>query len=294
MSSCTNKHVDSVEDKGVEYVDVLRDILDTQDKWVKVHAAEFLIWQQQDSAYVREVFLKEAKLYDTVPQYRVGIWRVLAQAATDQEERKQYIEKIHNAYQQGPDQLHALETLAKLKEPIGLDHSSLDTMLLKNKEINSTVIYGLWNQFYNPQVPRVVLFNRLLSILKDEQEQDVHKILVSYVFRFLALSPSEEEQLLAINYQAFPEPVQLQFLATLLSNVDLDANQYATAKLNLLKLESIANYYPTAILALSHKQHAENAELIATYYKMIADSSRADYQVDHLATAAYAYLNFLQ
>lgn len=294
MSSCTNKHVDSVEDKGVEYVDVLRHILDTQDKWVKVHAAEFLIWQQQDSAYVREVFLKEEKLYDTVPQYRVGIWRVLAQAASAQEERKQYIEKIHNAYLQGPDQLHALETLAKLKEPIRVDHSRLDTMLLKNKEVNSTVIYGLWNQFYNPQVPRGYLFNRLLSILKDEQEQDVHKILVSYVFRFLALSPSEEEQLLVLNYQAFSEPVQLQFLTTLLSHVDLDANQYATAKSNLLKLESIANYYPTAILALSHKQHAENAELIATYYKMIADSSRADYQVDHLATAAYAYLNFLQ
>ena len=106
-----------------------------------------------------------------MPQYRVGIWRVLAQAASAQEERKQYIEKIHNAYLQGPDQLHALETLAKLKEPIGVDHSSLDTVLLKNKEINSTVIYGLWNQFYNTQVPRVVLFNRLLFILKYEQNR---------------------------------------------------------------------------------------------------------------------------
>ncbi len=92
---------------------VLHEALAEGKEWVKVHAAESLIWTGNPES-VRDVFLKE--LPGAWPKYRIGVWRVLAQAAPDQAERQQYEDKILAALldSQGPDRQHAAETLGKL------------------------------------------------------------------------------------------------------------------------------------------------------------------------------------
>jgi len=98
-------------------VKTLRDAMDTEPRWVKVHAAEHLL----SLGYPQEVastFMRELEAFENEPEYRIGIWRVLARAAISPEERESWVSKIKSAYlnEEGPDRLHASETLAKLNE----------------------------------------------------------------------------------------------------------------------------------------------------------------------------------
>ena len=54
----------------------LRDTLEKGEEFIKVHAAESLLWTGHPDQ-VREVFFNEPQ---EVPKYRIGVWRVLAQA----------------------------------------------------------------------------------------------------------------------------------------------------------------------------------------------------------------------
>ncbi len=90
----------------------LRDTLNNGEEFVKVHAAESLLWTGHPDN-VCEVFLTEPQ---DVPKYRIGVWRVLAQAAPDAQERQKYEDKILAVLldPKAPDRLHAAETLGKL------------------------------------------------------------------------------------------------------------------------------------------------------------------------------------
>lgn len=96
-------------------VAALRNALDTQERWVKVHAAEYLLRLDYPQG-VREAFLEEFTGHENEPQYRVGIWRVLARAAFDPQTRDEWTGRIRGAFDDpaGPDRLHAVESLAKL------------------------------------------------------------------------------------------------------------------------------------------------------------------------------------
>ena len=96
-------------------VAVLRKVMDSEERWVKVHAAEYLL----EAGYpegIRDVFLAEASIYGNQPQYRIGIWCVLARAADSEQEQAKWIGKIRDVFVDAtaPDRPHAAETLAKL------------------------------------------------------------------------------------------------------------------------------------------------------------------------------------
>lgn len=119
-------------------------VLEHQEEWVKVHAAEYKIW----SGYTGEVFdiyLKEAEKFGNKPPYRIGIWRVLAQSARDDSTRQEYLEKIITAFKDpdGQDRVHAAETLAKLGVPIA-DLAPDQVSSILEGERNSLYIYTLW------------------------------------------------------------------------------------------------------------------------------------------------------
>jgi HEAT repeat protein len=95
-------------------VTVLRDALRTETEWVRVHAAEALIWHGYPEG-VEAVYRPQT---ETAPQHRIGVWRVLAQAADSDAEREQWVARIRDALVDvdGPDRLHAAETLGKLAD----------------------------------------------------------------------------------------------------------------------------------------------------------------------------------
>ena len=96
-------------------VQVLRATLDTEQRWIKVHAAEALLLSGQPDGVTR-AFESELISHGSEPEYRIGIWRVLAQAASTDRQRKPWIAKIVAAFLDtgGPDRSHAAETLGKL------------------------------------------------------------------------------------------------------------------------------------------------------------------------------------
>ncbi|PQO42305.1 hypothetical protein [Blastopirellula marina] len=99
---------------------LLVESLSAQGEWTSVHAAEYLIHLNQPEQTVAS-FRPQA---DTAqPPFRIGVWRVLAQAEPSQETRTAYVERIRSVLlnKDATDRLHALETLAKLAVPIASD-----------------------------------------------------------------------------------------------------------------------------------------------------------------------------
>ena len=96
-------------------VRTLRDVLDSEERWVKVHAAEFLLELDYPDG-IKQTFLEQLELHGEEPEYRIGIWRVLAKASYDPKEKRRRTAQIREVFldQEAPDRLHAVETLAKL------------------------------------------------------------------------------------------------------------------------------------------------------------------------------------
>jgi solute:Na+ symporter, SSS family len=95
-----------------QLVTVLERTLDQERGWPRIRAAEALI----DHGYTGRAFDALAGDADTAPSpERIGVWRVLARSAPAPE-GLQFIERIRRAAvdPNGPDRVHAVETLAKL------------------------------------------------------------------------------------------------------------------------------------------------------------------------------------
>lgn len=288
-NSPTDHTSNSMEKKKI---DELKNILNTQEKWVKVHAAEFLIWEDLEIDLVKKSFLYEEKLFDTVAQYRIGIWRVLNQASKSTAEREIYLKKITAAFQAGPDSLHALETLAKLKQPISLEEPQFANQILQAQEITSFEIYGLWNLYHDPKIDKAKITDRLIALLNDPKQSDLNKTIVSYVFRYLEISKNVQKKLIQIDLDALSKPVQLQLLASILINFGLDEQQYDVYKQKLLALKQVPNYVTAVILALSAKDMPENGAEIEQLATILSDTTASIYNPDNHATANYAWLQF--
>lgn len=102
-----------------EAVAILREALEREPQWVKVHAAEFLLrlsYPQQVSGE----FETERALHEEEPRYRIGIWRVLARASGNPDERESWIERIRQVAKDlaAPDRVHAFESLSKLGDKL--------------------------------------------------------------------------------------------------------------------------------------------------------------------------------
>lgn len=93
----------------------LRETLANESRWVKVHAAEFLLALGYPQG-VGDAFEAERAAHDREPEYRVGIWRVLAASAASADERRAWNDRIKEvlADPAAADHTHAVESLAKL------------------------------------------------------------------------------------------------------------------------------------------------------------------------------------
>ena len=96
-------------------VSILQSVLRSEQRWVKVHAAEYLLKLDHPRG-VEEEFRRELALHGQELQYRMGIWRVLARAAGEDKQPAEWTGRIRRVFLDpaAPDRLHAMESLAKL------------------------------------------------------------------------------------------------------------------------------------------------------------------------------------
>lgn len=154
--------------------------LDSPDhRWARVHAAEMLI-ALGEPAGVEEVYLAELKQFADVPQYRIGIWRVLSRAARQAGRPDPWFDKIVAALvdPNGPDRQHAVETLGKLARRVPPAAEQAARQLMKSDE-PAMAAFAAWVVGINDP-------NTGLAALKVMLESDVSEArrLAAYALRF--------------------------------------------------------------------------------------------------------------
>jgi hypothetical protein len=199
MNACTNNKPGSgvSPELETESLATLRKVLNDESEWVKVHAAEFLIWSGHPDG-VREVFLEEEKLFATKSQYRIGIWRVLAQTESDSTEKKIWTDKIMAAFldTSGTDRIHAVETLAKLKiSPLAIDEKI--TQQAMESPVSGLATYAQWSAAYTSQEwcskSQMNFLNRIVSGLDSGAVESQ----AAYILRQFGALPESEWKMLA-------------------------------------------------------------------------------------------------
>ena len=172
----------SADELKKEAVDTLRKVMTEQQQWVKVHAAEFLIWTGNEQG-VKQAFLKELELFRKKPQYRIGIWRVLAQVS-DSAEATQYKKQIMDAFLDtaGKDRIHAIETMAKLKMS-PLPEYPFETQDALKSSVKSLSAYAHWAIAYTTADSMQSAKKYFLGRLLDANEDILQQRIAAYVLR---------------------------------------------------------------------------------------------------------------
>jgi SSS family solute:Na+ symporter len=112
----------------VPLLDLLVDELHKNTGFVRIHAAEAAI----DHGYSFKLSaLFEAEFATAAAPYRIGVWRVQARMAEGDAQRHRFVELLRRAMldPEGPDRLHAAESLAKLGWVNRSDRSAIEQWL---------------------------------------------------------------------------------------------------------------------------------------------------------------------
>lgn len=201
LKTCTSIP-DTLQKKALKE---LQNTLVTQTQWIKVHAAEYLVWTGHSDEVKRE-FLKEEKLHNTEPKYRIGIWRVLAESEILPGEKIRWINKIFDAFKEinGPDQLHATETLAKLKlSPLEkYPVATQNALKSENRNLNT---YALWATAYSSDSSLQNKRQEFLRLAVTDSNEIIRKI-SAYVLR--KLGGFTNKQWIYLSEKALSEPAE--------------------------------------------------------------------------------------
>lgn len=121
----------------------LKSALAQSQTFVKVHAAEGLL-RVGERAIVEAAFEKELQAHGDDPAYRIGIWRVLAQAANNKEASRRYLDSMQNALAiDSPDWVDAAESLAKLQYEV-TDADRAGVADLAQQAAGPSAVYLAW------------------------------------------------------------------------------------------------------------------------------------------------------
>ncbi|MEO9050536.1 MAG: hypothetical protein ABI280_01995 [Ginsengibacter sp.] len=180
-----------------ESIEVLRSVMNTQQEWVKVHAAEYLLWSGHPEG-VQKTYLEEEKKWDTVSRYRIGIWRVLYQAAARSSEKEMWLHKIMDAFLDtaGADRIHAAETLAKLHVSPLKENPAVTEAALKSP-VSSLALYTRWSVSFTSIDSSMRIRKSFLDIAISPKEEVASRNLAAYVLRNSGELPLAEWRVLA-------------------------------------------------------------------------------------------------
>ncbi len=272
----------------------LRELLYTQEEWIKVHVAEFLLWEGQCVDEVRREFLEENRRYGHIAKYRIGIWRVLAQATSAGKERSEWVNRIVKAYEEteGPDRLHAVETLAKLKHAVVADISGFNI----SNGSDAFTLYRIWNAAYQPNANVEAIHELLVSLLEIQaREYDERALSVSsFVIRNLRpVSPGHWDR---IRECALAFSGSYGIRSALLATVSMtalpgvDAQYLFSVKRELLAMKNKSGVLVNLLYVLAESATEADRLLLSSLYARVRKSEAAGYDADIHAAAAYAVL----
>lgn len=217
----------------------LNTVLQNEQKFIKVHAAEFLLWLDLNQDDVKNIFLKENEEFGNEPKYRIGIWRVLAQASAGDEKQK-WTEKIMNVFidTSAPDRIHAAETLAKLKtSPMTRYYDISKRTLADTNSILS--VYTKWATSYTSVDDAALNKKDFINYLFNSDDTTVRKISAYVLAKSKNLTPQEWEHLAD---KALAEPVHSPLKQTYLNTAFVTFTGADDGKADQIKKELTEGY----------------------------------------------------
>lgn len=267
----------------------LRTVLKTEQEWIKVHAAEYLLWLGEPAG-VQEVYLNELRQFETKTPYRIGIWRVLAQAATTPEEKKKWTDQIAAAFKDpnGPDRIHAAETLAKL----GISPKTVDaeaTRLAIAGENRALSLYTLWGASLSDAKTAATNRQTFLKLALARNEETAPRKLGAFVLRKLGgLTTAEWKQLAE---SALSEPISSGLQLNLVHGalVTASAKAVQSEPYRLLRVKLLAAQHSSAVGDLLELTAALAEKGIAADVPVLVPLLKHE-NADVRAGAAYAIL----
>lgn len=283
-----------------EAVQLLRTNLQTQQEWVKVHAAEFLL-RIGNPQGVRDIFTEENSQFENQTPYRIGIWRVLAQVAESPVEKQKWINKILLAFadENGNDRIHASETLAKLKVSPLTAYPEITKRALESRDRRLS-LYTRWCMSFTSadSLTKTKDFFLRLAISRDEDSSS--RSLAAYVIRQSGLPDQEKWKLLAES--ALTEPngqgVKLALLNAAFVTTQCDrasSDLFVQVYHELMKYrDSGSNSDHIKIAdALAEKGKREDIAILSSFQDT-SDVINASGYADLSSFAAYAIIRILE
>lgn len=210
MSAChstDNKQEKQTNSLVNEAVNTLRTVLNEQQEWVKVHAAEFLIWSGNVQG-VKQAYEKELEFFGDKPQYRIGIRRVLAQLSIGGEAEK-YKSEIVKAFidTAGKDRIHAIETMAKLKLSPLPEYAEITKHALES-ETKSLTAYTHWAVAYTNEDSLTTAKKYFLTKVLNINEDILTRRIAAYVLRNSGNLENEDWNLLSTMLLSLPDETE--------------------------------------------------------------------------------------
>jgi len=280
-----------------ESVEALRTILKTQSEWVKVHAAEFLLWSGYPDN-VRNIFLEEEKYWGNKSPYRIGIWRVLSQVTKKPEEKEIWTGKIMQAFldTNGTDRIHAAETLAKLHISPLVDSHGI-TVKTMNSLVRSLSLYTRWSVGFSSQDSLISVRTLFFNIATSGNEDASSRKLAVYVLCHSgSLAFAEWEKLARI---ALLEPEGSALKINLLNAAVITANNdavpgdlYGRVYEAFLKFKKVAKKAIRMEIAagLAEKGKPEDLPILISFLRNEIPLGQDTDDADVRASAAFAIL----
>ena len=275
-------------------VALLHHTMYNQERWIKVHAAEYLVWLG-NSEEVQKVFLEEEKKNGEVSGYRVGIWRVLYQSASP-EQKKYWMDKILGVFLDttATDRVFAIESLAKLKIST-LNEYPVPTQEAVMSSLKPLSMYASWSISFSSSDSLRAAPQRLITLIKQATD-DLSKIIGAYAIRNIRSVTKPEWEKLA--HIALAEPDSSSAKVFLLSaafvtaaenkgyNAGLLSQIYETL-LSRRNIPSKAERMETSI-AIAENGTEDDLTGQKDLMKNVRPIGRAEDDADVSAAAAYA------
>lgn len=296
LGACNTKSQDSQNFRELENqcITILRNVLAEQHEWVKVHAAEYLIWAGHPEG-VREAYIEEERMWAAKPQYRIGIWRVLAQAATVDADMQIWTDKIIAVFldSTATDRIHAAETLAKL----GISPLKKDQKLTENtlrSEVKPLALYTLWSTAFTSPDSRATVKARFLNAVLNADTKAADRVIPAYALRQLKGISQEESTKLTEAALAEPadSPARIYLLSAAFTNNDHDPAQFEKLHAALVNYKSALSKGAISEMAaaLAEKGKAKDIPILTPLLTSASQLENESDRADVAAAAAHAIL----
>lgn len=205
--------------------DKLQYALENSTEWEKVHAAEYIL-NLGYSNNVHDIFIEEERQKRDEPYYRIGVWRVLNQAAITSEEKNQWLDSISKVYEEytSIDRIHAAETLAKLRvSPNSIAVAVTDSILKTTHD--ALWGYTYWGTAYTSERDMFQVKNNFINIILNSEEPTLIKRIALYAFYKMKNMSVQNWDLLMSRTLKEPEnsPIYTSLLTCALANTPKDS-----------------------------------------------------------------------